>query len=87
MSAQQSLTLPPVLDLSAAAALAGELRALRGQPLSLDASRVERLGGLCLQVLISARNSWRADGLAFTVGQRSPTFEEALALSGAGELA
>jgi chemotaxis protein CheX len=62
-----AVVLPAVLDIRAAAPLQAEILASRGQPLTLDASAVERLGGLCLQVLLSARATWAADGQALTV--------------------
>jgi len=42
------------LDLAAAKPLWTELVATRAQPIEIDASNVERLGGLCLQVLLAA---------------------------------
>jgi chemotaxis protein CheX len=80
------LQLPAVMDMNAAAPLAAELVALRGQPVALDASAVERVGGLCLQVLLSARVTWAADGAAFTLERLSGPLQEALALAGAGHL-
>ena len=74
------LLLEPVLDLGAAERLHARLMEVRGQPLDIDASQVERLGGLCLQVLISARNTWRADGQTAVIGQASTAFDEAWAL-------
>lgn len=60
------VVLGSVLDLRAAEPLKAELMAARGQALTLDASAVERLGGLCLQVLLAAIQTWRADGHALT---------------------
>jgi chemotaxis protein CheX len=77
------IALPAVLDLKAARPLAGELLARRGGALSLDASRVERLGALCLQVLLSARLTWDADGKPLTLKDPSPAFEEQFGLFGA----
>ena len=54
--------LPDVLDVKSADPLLRELLASRGQPIALDASGVQRLGGLGLQVLLSAQATWRADG-------------------------
>jgi chemotaxis protein CheX len=65
--ADSVIALPAVLDIRAAAPLQAKFLALRGQPLTLDASAVERLGGLCLQVLLSARAAWAADGQALSV--------------------
>ncbi len=75
--AEVKLQLEPVLDLGAAERLHAQLMGLRGQSLDIDASQVERLGGLCLQVLISARNTWAADGRRASVTIASPSFEEA----------
>ena len=78
--AQSKLQLEPVLDLGAAERLHGQLMGLRGRPLDIDASQVERLGGLSLQVLISARNTWLADGQPAVISQPSSAFEDAWAL-------
>ena len=75
--------LPQILDLRAAAPLARELLALRGMPVALDASRVERLGALCLQALLSAQMMWRADGAPLTLINPSPAFLECAASLGA----
>ncbi|WP_207801782.1 STAS domain-containing protein [Phenylobacterium hankyongense] len=72
-----------VLDLNAATPLATELLALRGRDLEVDASAVQRLGAQCLQVLLSARDTWDADGAGFAVVGPSPEFSAVLALLGA----
>ena len=89
-----ALTLPSILDIQAAEPLRGEFLALRGQDVEVDASNVERLGALCLQVLISARKTWARDGLTVRIGQTSPsfanqckTFGADLALNGPGDVA
>ncbi len=74
------LHLEPVLDLGAAERLHAQLIDLRGRPLDIDASQVERLGGLCLQVLVSARDTWAADGHAAVLSNPSPAFQDAWAL-------
>ncbi|PSJ49581.1 STAS domain-containing protein [Pseudaminobacter soli (ex Li et al. 2025)] len=81
----QIFELPAVLDLKAAPALAACLAALRGAPLALDAGRVERLGGQCLQVLLAASHGWRADAAALTLSQPSPAFLDGLRLMGLTE--
>ena len=80
------VSLPPVLDLQAAEPLRAELMSLRGRPLALDASQVTRLGGLCLQVLMSARKIWVEDGVSLMVDQPSSGFSEQLAAFGDPEL-
>ncbi len=79
--------LPPILDLRAAAPLAADLLGRRGKPLTIDAAAVERLGGQCLQVLLSARNTWAADGQAFRVQNASTAFTDSLEALGAADLA
>lgn len=86
MSEPAVVSLPAVLDLQAAEPLRAELMALRGRPLTLDASQVTRLGGLCLQVLMSARKMWAEDGLSLTVDQPSSGFSEQLTAFGEPEL-
>jgi chemotaxis protein CheX len=80
------LQLAPVLGLKDAAPLQAALVGLRGQGVMLDASQVSRLGGQCLQVLLSARAAWDQDGLAFCVSDPSPDFTDGLALLGAAGL-
>jgi chemotaxis protein CheX len=58
------INLPTVLDIRAVTALKTELLERRGQDVTLDATGVERLGGLCLQVLLAAIKTWKVDGHA-----------------------
>ena len=81
------LILGESLDLTGAAPLKAQLLAARGTPLSLDASRVRRLGAQCLQVLLAARASWSGDGLEWRVIDPSPEFADAVRLMGCPELA
>jgi chemotaxis protein CheX len=76
------LQLGAVLDLNAAAPLHERLLALRGGALQIDASSVERIGGQCLQVLLSARTSWLRDKLPFAVTGASDNFVNTLRLMG-----
>ena len=78
-----ALMLAPMLDLNAAEPLKAEILARRGQDLTLDGSAVERLGGLCLQVLLSARRIWAADGLNLRLANLSEAFTEQWAAFGA----
>lgn len=78
-----SLTLDHVMDLRAAAPLREALLGRRGGAVAVDASAVERLGGLCLQVLLSARQTWAGDGHAFSITGQSEGFREAIRLLGA----
>jgi chemotaxis protein CheX len=78
--------LPPILDLKAASQLRDEFCAAKGGPLEVDASKVQRLGGLCLQVLLSAQRSWAVDGKPFRVVDPSPDFLEGIKSFGAAGL-
>lgn len=79
----QTIQLAPILDVRAAAPLAAELSARRGQDVTLDASEVRRLGAQCLQVLLAARASWDADGARLRVSEPSDDFTDTLTLLGA----
>jgi chemotaxis protein CheX len=69
-------SLPAALDLRSAGSLKSELLARRGQELALDASGVERIGGLGLQVLLSARKTWAADSQRLELRSPSEAFTE-----------
>ena len=77
-STSEALTLDEVLDLKAAKPLAEALLAQRGGDLEVDAANVRRLGGLCLQVLLSAVTTWAADGKTLTFLNPAPAFVEGL---------
>ncbi len=79
----QSFRLQPNLGLDQAAPLREALLGLRGAPLTIDASEVERLSGPCFQVLASARRTWETDGQSFAFSSPSPAFDSGLALMGA----
>ena len=81
-----TLKLRPVLDLTAAAPLKEEFGALRGKAICVDATDVDRVGALCLQVIMSAHSTWTSDGVPFSLGGTSPAFEEGLETLGASFL-
>lgn len=81
------MRLPQNLDLGAAAPLLSAIKEARGQALELDASGVDRLGGLCLQVLLATQEQWRRDGVAFSIVHPSPAFVEGAQLMAASDLA
>lgn len=76
------LRLAEILDLKAAAPLAGELLSHRGHPVEIDASQVTRLGAQCTQILLSAVATWRADEVPFSIREPSASFLESLELLG-----
>ncbi|MBX9453565.1 MAG: STAS domain-containing protein [Neoaquamicrobium sediminum] len=81
-TATESVTLPNELDIKAAGPLAAELLAARGKDLALNASQIERVGGQCLQVLLSAAATWAADGAELTIEEPSPAFVDAIQTAG-----
>ena len=76
------LKLPAVLDLPAASRLHEQVLTLQEQNIAVDASDVSRVGAQCIQVLLSAAESWRSAGRAFSVNQSSETFARTLQLLG-----
>ena len=80
--AHESIQLPETLDLIAARPLAKTLLSLRGSDVRIDASQVTRIGGQCLQVLLSAAATWRADHAILEVISPSAEFTEGLKLFG-----
>ncbi|WP_427025364.1 STAS domain-containing protein [Aureimonas ureilytica] len=76
------LSLPAVLDLTAAGALHAALLNHRGTPLALDAGEVKRLGGQCLQLLLSADRTWAADGVSIRLQGASEAFDRDLGFMG-----
>lgn len=83
MTASTVLQLPDQLDMPAATSLRAGLLSVRGQAVELNGSAVTRLGSLCLQVLLSAARTWRADGLDFRIVSPSAALEEGFRLLGA----
>lgn len=63
----ETLSLPQKLDFAYAPEFLGHLRALRGQSLILEGGNVKVLGGLCAQILLSARHHWHTDGNSLRV--------------------
>jgi len=78
----KQLQLPAVLDLTAAAPLAKSLLSRRGAELSVDASRVNRVGAQCLQVLVAAAETWKTDGVGLRLVKPTPEFLEGSRLLG-----
>lgn len=76
------LVLAPVLDINAAAPLHAALLARRGAPLCVEAGEVKRLGGQCLQLLVSAGRTFSADGVPIRLQGASDAFRRDLALFG-----
>lgn len=82
-SRKQQLKLPEVLDMTAATPLAQSFLSHRGAALSVDASDVRRVGAQCLQVILAAAETWKADGKQLSLVKPSPEFLEGGQLLGA----
>ena len=78
----ETFQLPSVLDLNAASGLREQFVGRRGSALRVDASRVERLGGLCLQVLIAAQAAWAEDRNELTFEDLSSELQSGLTTFG-----
>jgi len=76
------LALPEVLDICEAAPLAAGLLAARGNQMVIDASRVEKVGAQCMQVLLSAHATWLRDGAPFNISNPSRGFVDGLEMLG-----
>jgi len=81
-SSTKKLSLGKVLDLNEASALHTKLMALRGSNLAIDASSVERVGALCIQVLMSAAKSWEEDKHSFRFSKVSDALTKTMQLVG-----
>jgi chemotaxis protein CheX len=79
---EKTISLAAVLDLNEAAALRGRLMGLRGSNVVVDASSVERVGALCVQVIMAAARTWDEDKLSFTFSKVSDAFQKTMQLIG-----
>ena len=79
------LPLPKIMDRKAARRLASDFLAVKGKPVTLDASHVERVGAQCLQVMLSAHRTWMVDDLAFEIAKPTPLFNQCMTQLGARE--
>ena len=80
--AEGVLRLPAALDLPAARPLAAALLSRRGRPFVVDGSAVGQLGAQCVQVLLSAKRTWAADGVPLSIVNCAPRMVEDLKLIG-----
>jgi anti-anti-sigma regulatory factor len=76
------LRLPVSLDLPAARPLAAALLERRGKPITIDASAVGQVGAQCVQVLLSAKRTWEADGVSLSIVNCAARMIEDLKLIG-----
>lgn len=78
----KELSLAKVLDLNEATVLHGKLMAMRGSDVRIDASAVERVGALCVQVLMAGAKSWERDNCSYQFSKTSDAFSKTMQLIG-----
>lgn len=78
----KELPLAAKLDTSAAAELRASLQAVEHDDVVLDASSVEMIGGMCLEVLLTAAAHWKTAGHKIAIQDVSPQMSEDLAWFG-----
>lgn len=81
-SAAKKLSLDSVLDLNAATGLHATLLGLRGSDLVIDASSVDKVSTLCVQILMSASKTWAEDQKNLTFSDMSDSLMKIMQLSG-----
>lgn len=74
--------LPETLDTAAAPDLLESLKML-SEDILLDGREVKRLGGRCLEIILSARKTALSRNKNFKIQNLSPEMEKALVLMGA----
>lgn len=78
-----ALTLPETLDQITAPELSKTLLAHRGTDIVLDASPLQRLSAIGLEMLIAARKQWEADGARIEIRDWSDAAMTAMGRIGA----
>jgi chemotaxis protein CheX len=71
------LKLPQTLDVAAVRAVREDLLGRRGTDITVDASDVERIGALGIELLIAAQRQWRKDDSALKLVGVSDTVTDA----------
>lgn len=80
--ATDALVLPEALDSLSAGGIKELLLARRGSPIVVDAGQVRRTGMQVMQILISAAQTWQADGQSYVVKNPTQEFLDTIALVG-----
>ncbi|MBX9469288.1 MAG: STAS domain-containing protein [Rhizobium sp.] len=80
---QKALKLAAVLDLNEASNLKANILSMRGAPLTIDASGVERVGAQCVQVLMAGSEGLgRGQASRSRMARASEAFDKTLQLIG-----
>lgn len=78
----KQVVLDAKLDSAAAEHLTAALLGAQGDDITLDGSSVEHVGGLCLELLMSVRHLWAAEGRTVVVENPSEQMVDDLACFG-----
>lgn len=82
-SGSAAISPPGSLTAGAVAELRGALEAARGKDAAIDLSGVETIGGLCLELVLAAQATWRAEGRTLSLEAPSAAFMRDAATLGA----
>lgn len=77
-----NIDLPEKLDSSFARELYTELNSNKDTDIRLDGRLVHHVGGLCLQVLIAAKDEWRRNDLSLELNEPSDVLKQVLSTIG-----
>ncbi|MEO1322505.1 MAG: STAS domain-containing protein [Pseudomonadota bacterium] len=80
------LDLPERMDSSVAKDLYSTIDSFKGTDVTLNGQNVRDIGGLCLQVLIAAKEEWGREDKAFQIHDASEEFQSFLTSVGRGDL-
>ena len=78
--------LDPVLKSENSIGLWNQINSHKGKNVKIDAAKVERLGGLCLETLVAASLAWKKSGVNFEIINVSDRFLKDVDLLGAKDL-
>jgi len=80
------IDLPERMDSSVAKDLYSQINSCKGKDVALNGESVRDIGGLCLQVLISAKEEWVREQNAFQIHDASEELQSFLTSVGRGDL-
>ena len=80
------LDLPERMDSSVAKDLYSTIDSFKGTDVALNGQNVRDIGGLCLQVLIAAKEEWSREDKTFRIHDASEELQSFLTSVGRGDL-
>lgn len=82
----KTIMLPQNLSAPAPAELREQLLMHKNDPIEIDASEVDCVSTLAIQVLLSASKDWEQRGVGFSISARSETFATGIQQLGLSDL-